>query len=148
MHAPLHKLCLCSNPELANIAPFWKMKNKIKSYIRRRNPALPKHIVELPEVLQSGLWKEALKYNITEEGPTRGTNVISSYTFEVESVIDEDGFVHVIFYAVNFLLILKNNTIIIFFIDATFKIVPPIDGAYQFLTFMCEVYGKVIKYKL
>ena len=122
------------------------MKNKIKSYIRRRNHALPKHVAELPEVLQSGLCKEALKYNITEEGPTRGTIVINSYTFEVESFIDKDGFVHVIFYAVKFLLISKMNTIIIFFIDARFKIGPQIDGAYQFLTFMCEVNGKVSKF--
>ena len=103
---------------MANIAPFWKMRNKIKSYIRRRNPALPKNVAEMPDVLQSELCKEALKYNITEDGPTRGTTVINSYTFQVESVIDEDGFVHVIFYAVKFLLISKNKTI--FKSDKTF----------------------------
>ena len=79
-----------------------KMKNK--TCIRRRNPALPRHVNELPDVLQSGLWNEALKYtcNITEEGPTRGTGVINSYTFEVQSVIDKDGFVYVMFLQLSF----------------------------------------------
>ena len=86
---------------------------------------------------------QILKYNITEAGPREGTTKVVTYPIEVSSVIDTDGFVHVVFYVPNFILHFKDGTI--FFIDATFKTVPQLDGAYQFLTFMCELYGKVIQ---
>ena len=118
------------------------MKNLVRSYIRRRNPPLPKHIAELPNALQSGLRKEALKYKVGEAGPQEGINIMKTYNIEVVSIIDEDGFVHVLFYVPGFIILFKYSTM--YFIDATFKIVPQLDGAYQFLSLMSEAYGQVI----
>lgn len=70
--------------------------------------------------------------------------VQNNYSFEVSLVIDEDGFVHDLFYVAKFIFIFNDGTI--FFMDANFKIVPQIDGAFQFLLVMCEKYGNVIKY--
>lgn len=77
------------------------MHNRIRSYIRRRNPPLPKHIADLPDVLQKGLWNEVLQYYITEKGASKGKSVRNNYNIEVVSIVNDDGFVNDLFYTLS-----------------------------------------------
>ena len=67
---------------------------------------------------------------------------ITVYRIQVWSVINADGFVSVIFRQLDLINMCKNGAIVI--IDGTFKRIPALIGARRLLTFMIEVYEKVI----
>ena len=120
------------------------MCQKIRVWIRRNFPPMAKHLVDLPDVLNQGLWQKALKYELFQNGNEKGSKVLKEYKINVWAVIDEDGFTSTIFAQPD--LLAKCSLATIFTIDGTFKRAPQLQGVYQLLTFMVEVYNKLIYY--
>lgn len=121
--------------------PFHKLRFRLRNYVGKNNLPLPLHIVDLAEILNSGLWRGSLNYVIVVEGDVRGSMEEDKHQISVTKVTDKEGYSHVLFYVKTFVQECSDASL--YFADGTFKVVPRIKGPCQLLTLSCEKYDQV-----
>ncbi|XP_043468589.1 uncharacterized protein LOC122502542, partial [Leptopilina heterotoma] len=128
------KIICFRHPEWKKPAPYKKVKKSIRRWLRKNFPPMPRHIVDIEEVLNCSEWRKRLQYCV-EEGIT---NEIT-----VTSVTDETDFCHVIFHSEKFLNSVLEIDVATATADATFRTVPWLKGSLQILIFSVISYGKI-----
>lgn len=125
-----------SNTEWKLSLPYGCVSRSLRRWMRNGCPAVPKHIVDVGEVLGNDVWKERMTYYV-EEKPKQ---------ILVESVIDEDDLCHVIFYSPDFVAKVLEIDMSSATVDGTFRTVPWLKGASQILIISVFSFGKVYIY--
>ena len=121
--------------------PFPQIRNTMIRWRNENQPATPKHLWEIAPILRVDLWETRLAYDVTVAAKPTGGTEKTTHQLEAIQVRDDDGAVHVVFgtksYAESF------QDIPNMLVDATFDVVPNINGGYQLLTVMGEKGGQV-----
>ena len=125
----------------AQFCPFHDIRQAMIHYRDKNQPAVPKNLSEIVPTLQADLWKDRLSYKVTLADKYSKTTKITHHQLESMQVEDEDGGLHVIFATKSYAQFFQDVPNI--FLDATFDVVPNIDGGYQLLTMMGGKRGQV-----
>ncbi|XP_051155793.1 uncharacterized protein LOC127278237 [Leptopilina boulardi] len=113
--------------------PYEFLQRTLRRWLRGGCPAVPKHIVDVEEVLNNPVWQQRMTYCIKEE----------NHKVLVKSVTDADNFCHIIFFSPDFLSKVLEIDVSSATVDGTFRTVPWLKGAYQILIFSVFSFGKI-----
>lgn len=114
--------------------PYSNLARSLRRWLRKQFPPMPKHIVDLQEVLSCDEWKKRLTYIV--KGEIENEIIITN-------VLDEAEFCHIILHSENFLKAVLEFDVSTATVDGTFKTVPWLKGSYQMLIFSVFAFGKV-----
>lgn len=110
-------------------------------WARGEAPPIPNDIAKLSHTLNSEAWQKRLQYSLIVDGPEVGTKIRRQMGFNVWSKNDALNFPVVFFTPQHLPEAIRSSSY--GFVDATYQSVPAIYGAFQFLTFGVESFGKV-----
>lgn len=118
---------LYRHPEAASIVTYPSIESTMRRWRKSFHPPIPDSLTAYGNILEDDQWRRMMSYN-------RGR-------IQTATVTAADNSVSVVFGNVDYINLLSDATEI--FIDATFKVVPAVNGAYQLLTMMATKFDHV-----
>lgn len=122
---------------------FGTKQSTIRRHSRSQYPAITYNIESLASMLQTGAWKNRMKFKNIVDGEIAGKKYYLENGFKVWGVTDSEGYSAVVLAPETILPQISRGTYA--FMDATFQSIPFIKRAYQLLVCLIEVNGKVSK---
>lgn len=129
----------CRHPVAAQFCPYPQQQGSMLRWRNESQPPLPINITDITDTLNCEQWIEALTYDITFANEDTGT--VKKTTQHLTAWSADDEGCNVIFGTVPYAKLFVNVDFC--YVDATFDVVPNIQGAYQLLTLLVHERGEV-----